>query len=131
VLPDPPVFDPSQRDHRHDVRMFPVLAGARAAALASVRMAGTPTPRRRLAPPGKALAAGAFSAAVPSAPADAAHVYGVSRWLEEPAVVGLALMMLPPLGMTLLWSSPRFSALARAVLTLFTTLLFAGILLKL
>lgn len=109
---DPPAFDPSKRDHRHDVRMFPVLAGARAAALASIRAGVSPTPRRRAATP----------AAMPAVDAVGAHREPVeSRWFDEPAVVGLALMLLPPLGMTLLWTNPRFSSSARVVLTLFTT----------
>jgi len=41
---------------------------------------------------------------------------------DTPLVLGLLLTVLPPLAVTIVWSSPRFSASARIALTLFGAL---------
>lgn len=46
-------------------------------------------------------------------------------WLDSPLVVGLLLLVLPPSGLAVLWSSKRYSRDARAALTLSSLFLLA------
>ena len=50
---------------------------------------------------------------------------GAVRWAEEPLVVGIALLACFPIGVALLWASPRFSRDARLALTAFTGFVLA------
>ncbi|MFO0661503.1 MAG: hypothetical protein U0165_16975 [Polyangiaceae bacterium] len=94
---EPPSYDAAKHDHRRDVKLFPALRFARNEAL--VRLDGEQA-RRQLASP----------VASPQR----------THWQEEPVWVGLALTVTPPVGLAMLWSSPRFDLIARVVLTLLT-----------
>jgi hypothetical protein len=50
---------------------------------------------------------------------------GWRTWLDSPLVVGLLLVLLPPSGLAVLWSSRRYSRDARAALTLSSLFLLA------
>ncbi len=50
---------------------------------------------------------------------------GPLRWAEEPLFVGLGLLLFFPLGIALLWASPRFSRDARLAITAFTGFVLA------
>lgn len=46
-----------------------------------------------------------------------------SRWYEDPIALGAILIMVPPIGITIVWSSKRYSNDARWVLTVMTALM--------
>lgn len=100
--PDPsvtqPVAAPRRRDPLRDARIFPVIAEEEILAMRRARLA--------------ARAAEPVSA--PPAPRE--------RWYESPLALGGLLIAAPPIGLSVLWTSDRYSREARAALTLMTGL---------
>ncbi len=56
---------------------------------------------------------------------DDREILAVPTAFEAPLVVGLLMTILPPLAVTMVWSSPRFSPSARIALTLYGALVTA------
>ncbi|HVJ89831.1 MAG TPA: hypothetical protein VM580_08495 [Labilithrix sp.] len=99
--PKPPAeraIIPHRRDPNKDVRMFAAVSPHDI--IAAKRREAAPWERQKAKP--KATS---------------------ERWYEEPLTLGTLLFVMPPIGLAVLWTSPRYSSDARWALTAMSALM--------
>lgn len=104
--PPQEAFVPRRQDPKKDVRIFPAIAAAdvydahRRALIADERARLLEGPRK-----------------------ESPHAAPWPQTLDSPMALGAMLFVVPPIGLAVLWTSPRYSREARWVLTVTTALM--------
>jgi hypothetical protein len=110
--PAPADAVPHRRDPRHDVREFAAFDPA------NVVDSGAVARKAREAHAAEVYDARKAAMAAAGLPA---HSRG-PMWWEDPIALGAFLIMMPPIGVAIVWTSRRYSADARWALTIMTAL---------